>query len=72
MQSVAASAPKSTAQSTRSAIRSSEPAMRFASANDEDKWLKLDLADLALPQVNDLHVDGLKPSWFARLFFGKR
>ena len=37
----------------------------------EEALLKVDLSDLVLPKVNDLHVDGLKPSWFARLF-GKR
>lgn len=72
MQSAAAPASKPTVQSARSAARTSDPTARFASVNDDDKWLKLDLADLALPKVNDLRVDGLKPSWFARLLFGKR
>jgi hypothetical protein len=37
----------------------------------EEQLLKIDLSDLVLPKVNDLHVDGLKSNWFARLF-GKR
>jgi len=43
---------------------------RFDSSREES-LLKVDLSDLVLPKVNDLHVDGLKPNWFARLF-GKR
>lgn len=30
--------------------------------------LKLDLSDLAVPKLDDLQVDGLKPSWFSRIF----
>jgi hypothetical protein len=33
----------------------------------EEALLKLDLSDLVLPKVNDLHVDGLKSSWLSRL-----
>ena len=72
MQSAAAPASKPTVQSVRSTARTADPIARFTNVNDDEQWLKLDLADLALPKVNDLRVDGLKPSWFARLFFGKR
>jgi hypothetical protein len=37
----------------------------------EESTLKIDLSDLVLPKVDNLHVDGLKPGWFARLL-GKR
>lgn len=41
------------------------------SNSHEEQLLDLDLSDLAVPKVNNLHVDGLKPSWFARLFHRK-
>ncbi|MGC3981661.1 MAG: hypothetical protein QM808_10395 [Steroidobacteraceae bacterium] len=47
-----------------------EPRMR-ADHRREESLLKLDLSDLVLPKVNDLHVDGLKSSWLSRLL-GKR
>ena len=43
------------------------PNIRLESTREE-KLLRLDLSDLVLPKVNDLHVDGLKASWFSRLF----
>ena len=43
------------------------PAMRFAT-QENDIELKVDLSDLTLPDVNNLHVDGLKTSWWSRLF----
>ena len=36
--------------------------------HEEDELIKLDLSDLALPKINDLQVDGLKASFWSRLF----
>lgn len=44
-----------------------EPRLQLASGRDE-ALLKVDLSDLVLPKVHDLHVDGLKQSWLSRLF----
>lgn len=43
------------------------PRIRLESGKEE-VLLKLDLSDLVLPKVDNLHVDGLKSSWFSRLF----
>ena len=51
--------------------RIAEPAMRLGTARREEHLLKLDLSDLVLPKINDLHVDGMKASLWSRLF-GKR
>jgi len=67
--------------STASAFKSGTPAsnvagpiersIRFASTEEHEQLLQLNLADLNVPKVNNLHIDGFKPSWFARLL-GKR
>lgn len=64
MRSAAAHA--ASAQSERSRSMP-EPRIRLESGKEE-VLLKLDLSDLVLPKVNDLHVDGLQASWFSRLF----
>lgn len=43
------------------------PAVRFATQDNEIE-LKVDLSDLTLPDINNLHVDGLKKSWWSSLF----
>lgn len=49
--------------------RSAAPSeMRFGLSDRDETLLKVDLSGLVLPQVNDLNVDGLKPSWFSRIF----
>ncbi len=45
----------------------SEPRIGLESGKKEVP-LNIDLSDLVLPKINDLHVDGLKASWFSRLF----
>ena len=50
--------------------RAPEPAQRFTFGDREEQLLNLNLSDLAIPDVNDLHVDGFKRSWLARLFGG--
>lgn len=65
----AAAAPVNATQMERS-LSGATARMRLESGKEE-ALLKVDLSDLVLPKVNDLHVDGLKSNWFARLF-GKR
>jgi hypothetical protein len=43
-----------------------EPRVQFSER--DEALLRIDLSDLVLPQVNNLHVDGLKSSWLSRLF----
>lgn len=74
MSSATASVSKTNASANPQASgRAIERTIRFGnvSRDDQDAWLKLDLSDLPLPKVDDLRVDGLKPSWFARLL-GRR
>ncbi len=47
-------------------VAHAEPRMRLS--DHDEALLKIDLSDLVLPKVNDLNVDGLKTSWFSRLF----
>lgn len=65
-----ASAPHLNHAATSSARITDRP-IRVGVMSHEEELIKLNLSDLLLPKTNDLHVDGLKPSWFARLF-GKR
>jgi hypothetical protein len=65
----AAAAPVNNVQMER-AMAVVKSGVRLESGREEH-LLKVDLSDLVLPKVNDLHVDGLKSNWFARLF-GKR
>ncbi|HVY23771.1 MAG TPA: hypothetical protein VG962_10515 [Steroidobacteraceae bacterium] len=45
---------------------------RIGFSDQEEKLLNLNLSDLSIPKMNDLHVDGLnKRSWLARLFGGR-
>jgi hypothetical protein len=48
------------------AMAQAEPRIHLSDRNET--LLKIDLSDLVLPKVNDLHVDGLKRSWLSRLF----
>lgn len=49
---------------------SQEPRVGFS--GQEEKLLNLNLSDLAIPKMNDLHVDGLnKRSLLSRLFGGR-
>ncbi len=41
---------------------------RIQLSDRDETLLNIDLSDLVLPEVNDLNVDGLKSSWFSRLF----
>lgn len=47
-------------------MTSAEPRLQLSER--DETLLKVDLSDLVLPQINDLNVDGLKRSWFSRLF----
>lgn len=49
-------------------VRRTDTGPRIAFNDQEEQLLNLNLSDLSLPKVNDLHVDGLKRSWFSRLF----
>lgn len=49
-------------------VRRTDTGPRIAFSDQEEQLLNLDLSDLSIPKVNDLHVDGLKRSWFSRLF----
>ncbi len=60
-----AAAPMPAAPSAPRAVAS--PAVRFA-AGDNEVQLRVDLSDLTLPDINNLHVDGLKKSWWSSLF----
>lgn len=51
-----------------SAMRRQESVPHIAFSDQEERLLQLDLSDLSIPKMNDLHVEGLKRSWFARLF----
>lgn len=58
--------------------RSEDPADRQHSSHSsiamnkqEEKLLRLDLADVAVPKVHGMDVEGFQPSWFDRLF-GRR
>ena len=45
---------------------------RMGFGDQEEKLLNLNLSDLAIPKMNDLHVDGLnKRSLLSRLFGGR-
>lgn len=66
MRSATANASVTAAQLERAAA-SMESRPRLQSGKEE-VLLKLDLSDLVLPRINDLHVDGLKRSWLSRLF----
>jgi hypothetical protein len=70
MRSATAAAPALNAAQMEQAMAAVKGRVRLESGKEE-VLLKVDLSDLVLPKVNDLHVDGLKSSWFARLF-GKR
>jgi len=59
-----AAAPMPTAPAPRTVAA---PALRFAT-QEQDIQLRVNLSDLTLPEVNNLHVDGLKRSWWSRLF----
>ncbi len=60
----AATAPTPAATPDRAA-----PQIRmFAESAREETLLRVDLSDLVLPKVNNLHVDGLQRSWLSRLF----
>ena len=39
----------------------------YLQPSSEAVLLKIDLSDLTLPQVNNLQVDGLQKSWWARM-----
>lgn len=43
----------------------------IAMNKQEEKLMRLDLSDVAVPKVHALDVDGFQPSWFDRLF-GRR
>lgn len=53
----------------RAASMESSRTLQFGT--EEAAVLKLDLSDLPIPRMSGLDVDGLKPSFFQRLF-GKR
>jgi hypothetical protein len=55
----------------RTVARTNEPARELRMGTEEAAVLRLDLSGLPLPKVGGLEVDGLKPSFFERLF-GKR
>jgi hypothetical protein len=48
------------------APRINSNSLRFQQ-EEEETLLTVDLSGLELPKVNNLHVDGLQRSWFARL-----
>lgn len=60
------SATIATAAPLERAMAQAEPRMRLS--DRDETLLKIDLSDLVLPKINDLHVDGLKRSWLSRLF----
>lgn len=65
----AAPAPASTAAAAaRPRYSTAEQTPVLSPGREEARLLKLDLSDLNLPQVNNLHVDGLKASFWSRLF----
>ncbi|MGE0115519.1 MAG: hypothetical protein AB7T07_11650 [Steroidobacteraceae bacterium] len=65
---IVANAPLNTLQRERVTPQAEpQPRVRLESGREE-VLLKLDLSDLVLPKVHDLHVDGLKRSWWSRLF----
>ena len=53
------------------AVRRVDSGPRVAFSDQEEQLLNLNLSDLSIPKVNDLKVDGFKPSWFSRLFGGR-
>jgi len=53
---------------SNTSIRRPDANPRISFSDQEEQLLNLDLSDLSIPKVNDLHVDGLKSSWFSRLF----
>ena len=57
--------------SSAATVRRVDTGPRIAFNDQEEQLLNLDLSDLSLPKVNDLHVDGMKRSWLARLFGGR-
>jgi hypothetical protein len=67
MRSATATAVSNNAAQMDRALAAVKSGVRLESGREE-KLLKVDLSDLVLPKVNDLHVDGLKQNWFARLF----
>lgn len=60
------SATIATAAPLERAMAQAEPRMRLS--DRDETLLKIDLSDLVLPKINDLHVDGLRRSWLSRLF----
>jgi hypothetical protein len=70
MRSATATATPATAAQMERTMAAVKGGVRLESGREEH-LLKVDLSDLVLPKVNNLHVDGLKPNWLARLF-GKR
>jgi hypothetical protein len=61
--------PHSSASSVRRADHY-EPRISFS--DQEEQLLNLNLSDLSIPKMNDLHVEGLnKRSWLSRLFGGR-
>lgn len=57
----------SPAAPTERAVAAIKGGARLESGREE-RSLKIDLSDLVLPKVNNLHVEGLQSNWFARLF----
>lgn len=60
------SATIATTASLERVMAQAEPRMQLS--DRDETLLKIDLSDLVLPKINDLHVDGLKRSWLSRLF----
>jgi len=54
-----------------STVRRADTGPRIAFSDNEEQLLNLNLSDLSIPKMNDLRVDGLKPSLLSRLFGGR-
>jgi len=68
MRSATATSMPHTATST---VRRVDNGPRISFSDDEEQLLNLNLSDLSIPKMNDLHVEGFKKSWFSRLFGGR-